>query len=364
MRVLKWLISLFLLFQVPFLYALYQSYRLRQYLASWPRPGVETPAPFRDLRGGIHVHSMAGGHSLGTYPEIIEAARQAGYHYLFITEHPRSPPLFLPIEDAEILVIYGSEEDRGLFRVLSDRNQRVSFLTHLEADRVEGGFTGVEIFNLHESSQGKDTWYNRTQFLYHSFWFPEMFFFHLWELDPYRLALWENALQEGSLTAIAGNDAHQNVGVIVQTASGRKIFSLIADPYLESLRFVTTHVLLAGQAEVSEESILAALQQGSAYVAFERIADPTGFSFHALEENKVLPMGARARPGAELVFQSPSPVRFVVIRNASTYKELEGRRFIMKTSEAGIYRVEAYPLDPPALLQGKPWIISNPIFVR
>lgn len=374
---LKLAFLLALLAQAPFLFALYQSYQLKQYLESFPREEVE--APFQDVRGVIHVHSAAGAHSLGTYPEIIEAAKAVSSRYVFITEHPHDVPLFVPIQDPDVVIIYGWEEDRedGV-RVLRSPGGEVSFLTHyldragrrardsrrVTQDEVPGGVTGLEIYNIHSNAERRDSWYHRVLFAYHYFTFRDLFFFHLWEMDPAAIRLWDRGLQSRPLTAIAGNDAHQNVGLLVKTAAGRPILEILLDPYTWSLGFVNTHVLLPLNAPVTEATIINALRTGSTYVAFGAIADPTGFSFHAETAGQAVPPGSQVRRGARLVFQTPGPARHVLLRDGTPYRTLEGRRFYIDAGEAGVYRLEVYPLSPPALLEDRPWILSNAITVR
>jgi hypothetical protein len=73
------------------------------------------------------------------------------------------------------------------------------------------------------------------------------------------LARWDELNRKRPVVGIAGNDAHQNVNLL-----GFQI-----DPYDVSLGFVTTHVQAE---ELTEESVLAALKAGRAYVAFEFVA--------------------------------------------------------------------------------------------
>jgi len=51
-------------------------------------------------------------------------------------------------------------------------------------------------------------------------------------------------------------------------------------------------------------------------------------------------------------------------RSGETIEELEGTYFSLNPDQPGAYRVEAYLVDPPGLLQDKPWILSNPIFLE
>lgn len=41
-----------------------------------------------------------------------------------------------------------------------------------------------------------------------------------------RFRWWDSGLRKGPVTGIAGNDAHQNVGLALQTTSGEKLWSI------------------------------------------------------------------------------------------------------------------------------------------
>ena len=363
-KILPYLLGLLILLQLPFLYSLFQSHRVARYLSGLTRIQVKSP-PFVDLRGTIHVHSAAGGHSLGTYPEIIQAAKEAGYRYLFLTEHRREDSLFQEIEDPELIIIYGSEETVAQGgTLLTNRDTDFNIFTGSHLEGLPFRFDGLEIYNSHENALSKNTPFYWGIFLYHRVLYSDLFYFQLWEINLNRLLLWDQLLEKKKVTGTAGNDAHQNIGLVLQTTAGQKIFSLMVDPYLSSFEFVTNHVFLPPGRKVSREAILEALQAGSCYISFEKIADPTGFSFHAKEHGQVHPMGAQVARGSELILQSPLPVRFRLKRSGATFQELEGTQFSVKADEPGVYRVEVYLLDPPSLLRDKPWILSNPIFVR
>ena len=363
-KIAGYLLAALIVVQLPFFYALYQSHRVARYLSSLPRQEVESP-PFVDVKGTIHVHSAAGGHSTGTYPEIIEAAKEAGYRYLFLTEHRREYTRYQRMEDPELILIHGFEEPvTPSGTVLTSSDREVTIFAGSELEGVNTRFDGLEIYNMQENALAKNTPFHWINFLYHQLLYPDLFYFQLWELNPNRLLEWDRLLETRKVTGTAGNDAHQNIGIVLQTTSGKNILSLRVDPYVRSFQFVTNHVFLSPESEVSREAILEALKAGSSYIAFENIADPMGFSFHAREEGQFHPMGARVPRGSELVFQSPTPVRFLLKRAGETIEELEGTYFSLEPDQPGAYRVEAYLVDPPGLLQDKPWILSNPIFLE
>ena len=78
-----------LISQTPFVY---RRYNLSHLSAAIQRLNSErTPPtqdnPFTEYKGVIHVHSFLGGHSSGTFQEIISAAKANELQFVVMTEH-------------------------------------------------------------------------------------------------------------------------------------------------------------------------------------------------------------------------------------------------------------------------------------
>lgn len=351
-----------ILAQFPFVFQVCRTWQADSYLSRLPREA--SAVPFLDVRGGLHVHSAAGSHSLGTYPEILAAARQAGYRWLLVTEHPKEYMLFQPLYQPDVVMIYGWELEReDGTRELVDPERRLRVWSEFGATRVPEDVNAIELFNLADSAATRNHLAGWMTWLHHRYSFPALFGFHAWELDAGRFARWDETTRIRPLTAVAGNDAHQNLGLMLVTGAGKRWASVFVDPYLESLSFVTNHLQLPPGEPLTATAVIDALVAGASYICFEKIGDPAGFSFHAEASGTVLPMGSQIGPGGRLVFQSPFPVRFQLLRDGREHVTLEGRRFSLE-AEPGVFRLEVYLLDAPSLLNGKPWIITNPIYVR
>lgn len=361
---LKVAILLLIIIQVPFIYEVLQSFRLSSHLESLQR--TEQPeTPFRDVRGVIHVHSAAGGHSKGTYPEIIEAGKKAGVEWVLMTEHPREPKIFHKITDPDILMIYGWEEPRDDgARQLRDDSSELLIFSEFQGHQIPEEADGVEIFNLAESAGVHNDFYSWISWIYHQFTLPEMFFFQIWEINRDNFDAWDNVTVMRHVTATAGNDAHQNLGLVLETGTGKKLFSIHVDPYEMSMNSVSNHLLLPKNQKVSEKTVIRALKRGSSYISFDMLADPEGFSYHAETSNGIFPPGSTVPLGSKLRMVSPIPVHFKIIWSGKVFKELEGTSFTLPVTIAGPYRLEVTLIDPPSMLEGKPWIITNPIYVE
>jgi hypothetical protein len=73
----------------------------------------------------------------------------------------------------------------------------------------------------------------------------------------------------------------------------------------------------------------------------------------------------RTEGGVRFEVATPVNSRIQIIRNGQVVSEArEASYHGWETNEAGVYRVVCYLPQLPAPLDAKPWIISNPIYVR
>jgi len=407
-RIWKLLLVVFvvaLVTQTPFIYRRYQLGRLNakiQELNSARSPDVDPT--YADYKGAIHVHSFLGGHSAGTFAEITGAAQSNGLAFVVMTEHPsndydtramtlkgvRGGVLFVSgnetsESDADRFLTFGggaaATGDTGTASSTQEVINRAKvagqlvFVAHPETFRSwreASGFDGMEIYNLHADAKN----INRLT----------LFFDGLWSYRRYPQLLWtrfsqspaENLQRFDELTAqpgrkvvaIAGNDAHANVGLSFRDLAGHSIFELKLDPYERSFQTVRTHVLIERGQPLNEENLLTALAHGHAYVSFDILCDASGFRFTATNGSEQKLMGdeiALLRSGAGVKLQVATPVksRIAIIKQGQIMSEAnEVVSHEWTTQETGVYRVVCYLPELPTPLNEKPWIISNPIYVR
>ncbi|MCA1565581.1 MAG: hypothetical protein LC803_08070 [Acidobacteria bacterium] len=393
--------------QTPFIYRRYQLGRLNAKIHELNNERAADADPvYADHKGVIHVHSFLGGHSAGTFADITQAAQANGLAFVVMTEHPSGDfdtrALTLRGVRGGVLFVAGnetSESDADRFLTFggtasgdapapSSTQERIDraraagqlvFVAHPETFRSwreAGGFDGMEIYNLHADAKQ----INR----------PLLFFDGLWSYRSYPHLLWTRFYQSPDanlrrfdeltggaagrkIVAIAGNDAHANVGLTFQDLAGHTVFGLKLDPYERSFQVVRTHVLVARGQALSEENLLAALARGHAYVAFDILCDASGFRFTAsngteqkFAEHKL--MGdeiARTGAGVRLRVTTPVRSRIEIIRDGQVVNEARDvSSHEWTANEAGVYRVVCYLPQLSAPLDAKPWIISNPIYVR
>ena len=199
----------------------------------------------------------------------------------------------------------------------------------------------------------------------------ELLFARFYERPAENLRRWDeyNASGAGRAYAFAGNDAHANVGFALQDRAGQKMLDFKLDPYERSFRLVRTHVLLQRGEPLDESSLLAALRRGNFFLSFDVFGDPDGFRFEADSGAERRTMGEEIRLPAggsvKLAARTPLRGRTVFFRDGQPVSEASDSALAEFTADRqGVYRVEVYLDQHGSLLEGKPWIISNPIFVR
>jgi hypothetical protein len=394
-----------LLTQTPFIYRRYQLGRLDAKIQelTGARAADLDPA-YADYKGVIHVHSFLGGHSAGTFVDITRAAQSNGLAFVVMTEHPSGDydtrALTLQGTRGGVLFVAGnetSESDADRFLTFGgtaaaaaggttppsstqeviDRaranGQRI-FVAHPETFRSWGeasGFDGMEIYNLHADAK----YINRPLLFFDGLWsyrsYPHLLWTRFYKSPEANLRRFDELTAAGTnrkLVAIAGNDAHANVGLALQDLAGHTIFALKLDPYERTFQVVRTHVLVERAAPLNEENLLSALASGHAYVAFDILCDATGFRFTATNGAEHKLMGdeiARSDAGVRLRVTTPVRSRIEIVRNGQVVSEAQDvSSHEWTASEAGVYRVVCYLPQLPAPLNQKPWIISNPVYVR
>jgi hypothetical protein len=384
---------------------------------------LDRPGPYQDYRANLHVHSGLSHDSRGTIAEIVTAARAAGTQVLLFTEHPadhydfyrdghrglKEGVLLIPGAESGGFLLFPTHSLRGLEtstpQELADlvrRRDGLVFLCHLE-ERMDWnirGLTGSEIYNTHanlkeekklQAALRNPGWLWQSAALFRKY--PQEAFSAILDYPADYLRRWDELCLQAPHTGVAANDAHQNLGVTVRLISkdqvrfedalgkkvleldsgklpllsaltagkkpGEVLFRLLLDPYENSLRHVGTHLLMT---ELSEKAVWDALKAGRAYVAFDWLADATGFDFSAQSGKRRFEMGSRLRweKGIGLTGVAPLSGRWKVFRNGKGIATSVGRECRFEVADPGNYRVEVW-----LTVAGEEivWILSNPIYV-
>jgi hypothetical protein len=395
------LLGVLLLSQSPFIYRRFQLRALRAKIHELNSGrAVNEADPYRDYKGVIHVHSHLGGHSTGSFADIIEAARQNGLSYVVMTEHPSATidtaEMTLKGMQGGILFINGNEASTAVgdrFLVLPGSPQarssgtkstqqfiaeektaaRLLFLAYPQEFRSweeADGYDGIEVYNLYTNARR----INPLVMFFDGLWsysaYPDLLFTRFYERPAESLKRWDdlNVSKNRRLVALAGNDAHQNIGLQLGDAGGKKYLGILLDPYARSFQIVRTHALLEKDKAPTADALLEALRSGHCYIAFDLLADATGFRFTGRNREASVVMGDRlalSEGGVRLTVTTPVKSRIVLFRNGQPLEEAPdalSKEFAV--TERGVYRVEVYLDELGSSFRARPWIISNPIYVE
>lgn len=388
------------------------------------RREVTLASGYQDVRALLHVHSAFSHDSRGTIEEIVGAAKEVGARVIMFTEHPASHYDYVDdghhgIRDG-VLLIPGAETGgflaypkRSIQKETTKGPQELAdlvrstdglvFLCHLE-ERMDwniDGLTGNEIYNTHADFKDETKFIAALRSPLTLFalpalvkQYPQEVFGALLDYPADYLARWDELCAKARHTGVSANDAHHNQAfrgrisedgkIVLQDALDKKlaeldpekiallkplvgnkqpgdvIFELDLDPYARSFRHVSTHLLLD---EVTPEDVWEALGASRAYVAFDWIADPTGFVYQAVCGDKTWPMGAEVplAEGLRLRAEAPLAGQFKLLRDGKVIVDQQAGALDVALEEAGVYRVEVWQ---PLAGEARPWILTNPIYVR
>jgi hypothetical protein len=219
------------------------------------------------------------------------------------------------------------------------------------------------------------------------------------------LAKWDAETKTRRLTGVAANDCHHNQVLLMKmvdpetvligtnvdrddqmrkfTASlrpgiraltdGHRPGDILArldfDPYYRSFQNVSTHVFAA---ELTEDAIRSSLRDGHAYVSHDWMCDPSGFFFELVAADTTTPkqqpdmrviMGDEVKfsPGHKLVARLPVTCHIRLLVGGKLITDKTGVDLDYRVDAPGVYRLEGW-LDVAG--ERRPWIYSNPIYVR
>ncbi len=383
--------------QIPFFLNRWHTGNLSAQIAdlNQKRLKTSTHSEYSDYKGIIHVHSFLGGHSTGTFDELISGAEQNKLDFVVMTEHVSdfydTSAMTLRDKRKNILFLGGNEtsvKDGNRFLVvdsfpeLSKTNKlattdflnevhakdHLAFVTYPENFTAwDSEIDGIEVFSLHTNAKTM----NPASFIFDSLWsyrkYPELTLAQYFQRPDKNLAKFDALSKRRDITLFAGSDAHSNLGLHFGDDSDNKYIDLKFDRYETIFRLVRTHVLIKNNERFEKESLLAALRFGNSFIGVDILSDSSGFSFEAAngDEKRIQGDEINLNKGVRLSARAPQISRFVLFRDGEKIKESgQTSELNFDAKNPGIYRVEVYLDVLGSPFDKMPWIMSNPIYVR
>lgn len=390
------LLAVFLLAQIPFVYNRFQFGQLYDRINSLQTQRVENPNQnFKDYKGIIHVHTAIGGHSTGTFDELIDGTAKNELDFVVMTEHTTDlydssaltlkgkigNALFVNGQEVEtatdrFLLLDGSAEAGKMNRVMPNdflnqihAQNKLAFITYPEKHKDwNSNFDGVEVFSLHTNAKKMPVFFTVFDALWSYYSYPELVLVKYFQRPDENLKKFDEVTQTKKSTLIAGTDAHSNIGFhLLGDDAGNKIINLKIDRYETIFRTVRNHVLLAADKPLTQENLLEALKNGHCFVGLDVLSDTKGFLFAAEngKETKIMGDEIALTENLNLKISVPQTARIVIFKNGEKVGEqANAAQFDFPVKEKGTYRTEVYLDNLGMNFDRMPWIISNPIYVR
>jgi hypothetical protein len=217
------------------------------------------------------------------------------------------------------------------------------------------GYTGVCIWNF------TSRWKERVKTLFHGFFFLTFKTQMLKGPSLETLAFWDQACQRRRVVAVGGSDAH---GTLFKWGP----LKLTPFSYDYLLNSICIHIFLKKKLshtpEEAKREIYEAMQNGRLFIAHENLRPARGFRFDFTSTDGAdLYMGEEAPfKFGQFVVESPAEGEIRLIKDGVFIDQRQGREAIFPVAEKGVYRVEVY--KRLFLFGWRPWIFSNPIYLR
>jgi hypothetical protein len=343
--------------------------------------------------GNLHVHSLYSD-GAGTVHEIAHSAKQVGLDFIILNDHSyMTDSLHLQDEGfyEGLLVLLGLEiggryhhylaydlkemihgRSLGPQEVIDEVNAQGGFgflahpfekgmpfteksLAYTWNDLSVTGFTGVCIWNF------SSRWKERIKSVFHGLFFLLFKSQFLKGPSQKTLSFWDKLCQQKKTVGIGGSDAHGSLfrwhGIRITPLS-----------YAFLLNSINIHILtgkpLSANFVEAKTAIYEALRHGRAFIVHENLAPAKGFNYYFVsDEGWHLNMGEERpfQPGT-LFIGLPKEGEIRLIRDGIVESRWRGKQVSLRVEQKGVYRVEVYRR---ILLFGwRPWIFSNPIYLR
>ena len=366
-------VLLLLLSQIPFAYRRYKLRKLSATIRQLNSQRTQTQTNLTEYKGVVHVHSFLGGHSSGTFSDIIAAAQANELNFVIMTEHTEkdfdTAAMTLQGLRGGVLFINGNETPAPNGDRLLTLPNDVSIAAYPEEFKnwETPGLDGVEVYNVFTNTRRANPVVAFFDVLWSHRAYPDLLFALYYERPNESLKKWDQALARARLTATPGNDSHANIGVSLRDSSGKTLAGIQLDPYETSFRLVRLHVLLPKNTPLDSTNLLHAIRSGHCFISFDLFGDTSGFTFEATSstETKIQGDEIPVQNDTRLRIHTPVPTRILLFKDGSVILNEAGiTTKEIPVTDRGVYRVEVYLPEVERIIGEKPWIISNPIYVR
>jgi hypothetical protein len=222
-------------------------------------------------------------------------------------------------------------------------------------DLSVSGYTGICIWNF------SSRWKERVKTIFHGLYFLAFKHHTLKGPSQETLDFWDSQCRKRRVVAIGGSDSH---GALFRWGLIR--FRPLTYDY--ALNSVNVHVFLNHKIqkdfESAKKNIYDALRQGRLFIANDQLYPAKGFRFvFRSDDGSEIFMGEEdAFKKGSLVIKLPQEGEIRLINDGRLIAHWQGKEADYAVREKGVYRVEVF--KRLFIFGWRPWIFSNPIYLR
>ena len=138
-------------------------------------------------------------------------------------------------------------------------------------------------------------------------------------------------------------------------------FNIEVFPFKYFFNSIRTNVI--SDKPLNEKTIYEEIRKGHVYIVHNYLGDGKGFNFYIKRDKDIFLMGdeVELKGDEKLFIKSPSKSLIKIIYNGKCIYQKIGREVVYEKLDKGFYRVEIYRFH---MFNYKPWIFSNPIYVK
>lgn len=348
-----------------------------------------------DYAGAIHLHSKYSYDGYASVASIIMDAEKCGVDFLMLSDHDHLRARDEAWEgwQGKTLLIVGQEVSPRFNHYLaynipspisfSEDPEGIYPQKYMDDVRKKGGFgiiahpdhEGAPMFHVKHYSwndwnvsgyAGMSVWDFMTDWQKSlngylasllSFLFPAYFL-----KGPRQVTLdrWDQLNAVKKTVGIGELDNHASVIKLLG-------IPFVAFPFKKAFRFVRTHILtdspFSGNARQDIDLVFGTLLYGRCYFALDYFYKSSGFEFRMDQDGRTFFMGDSLTllGPTQLTVAVPRKALIRVIRNGFEWMQAKTGCLKVSIAQHGVYRVEVYLKSMGSY---RPWIFSNPIFVR
>lgn len=343
---------------------------------------------YYEYTGNMHLHSTWSD-GKKTIPEIAEIADKEGLDYIIVTDHNTTAGLengderyygsCLAIVAQEVnskinhYLVFGTGEkieqntenpqmvidsvnEKGGFGLLAHPFDKGSPIvskgtSYPWKDWGVKDFQGISVWNF--ASQWRDAIVSKRSIMYQQFVNR-----NAPAKGPSRDAMnkIDEIGQKRHIILMGGTDAH---GYFYKMG----FFTIYILPYKFLFRTINMHILtkepLKKDVEYDKELLYSSFRKGNCFIGFDYYKSSRGFRSFARSRGSQFPMGSEIELSDDIEIDFVLPVKawISVFHNGNLIKKEHAEKLTIKADKKGVYRAEIF-------LRRRPWIFTNPFFIR